>query len=783
MGEGFGSRLRRSGEAPVLLPGRPMSVTNFLQRPSFPLPEREELPSLRQFFTRAKVVCGSAVGLLLLTFVTLKWVDQTLEKRSSQGAVAMNMLARQRMESQMLVRLVLQAEQGRPGVREFQVQRLKRTWAVMSANQSMLESDALLPEAGERMPAMNDRLAEAGRSFAAIEKAMQKIIPHLEKNGAGTLLPDGPGETLPAACDGFASDLEHVADLLQAMSGDIHDAFTLVGWLRIGAAALIVFTAMFLLTRGQISPLKRLVETTNRFEELTYLQNAILENAACSIISTNPEGVIITFNRGAENLTGYSRDEMVGLQSPELIHDVEEVVRVAAEISAELGTEITPGFEVFVAHARRGIVREREWTYIKKDGSRVPVSLSVTAMRSSDGRITGFLGVARDVTEKKRLEQQFLRAQRIESIGTLAGGIAHDLNNVLTPILMSIELLRATNTNERMTSVLTNIESSAKRGADMVRQILSFARGVEGERSIISAGRAIKDIQRLIHDTFPKNIRCIIDAPAELPSLMGDPTQLHQILLNLCVNARDAMPSGGTLTITLQSLTLDESAASMQMGAKPGAYISIRVKDTGLGIPKEIIDKIFDPFFTTKEIGKGTGLGLSTVLAITKSHGGFLQVSSEPGDGSTFTVCLPALAEAETTSTEAAAEEQLPSGGGKLILVVDDEENVRSVTQHTLEALGYRTLSAADGVEAVAIYSRRNTEIAAVLTDMMMPVMSGPATIQVLKRINPAVKIIAASGITQQGGLATAAEMGVKHLLPKPYSAQTMLATLHTALN
>ncbi|MBE2285887.1 MAG: PAS domain S-box protein [Prosthecobacter sp.] len=760
-----------------------MSVTNFLQRPSFPLPVREELPSLRQFFTRAKVVCGAAAGLLLLTFVTLKWVDQELEKRSSQGAVAMNMLARQRMESQMLVRLALQAEQGRPGEREFQLQRLKRTWAVMSANQSMLESDALLPEAGERMPAMDARLSEAGRSFAAIEKSMQKIIPHLEKHGAGTLLPDGPGETLPAECDAFASDLERVAELLQATSGDIHDAFTLVGWLRIGAAALIVFTAMFLLTRGQISPLKRLIETTNRFEELTYLQNAILENAACSIISTNPEGVIITFNRGAENLTGYSRDEMVGLQSPELIHDGEEVVRVAAETSTELGTEITPGFEVFVAHARRGIIREREWTYIKKDGSRVPVSLSVTAMRSPDGRITGFLGVARDVTEKKRLEQQFLRAQRIESIGTLAGGIAHDLNNVLTPILVSIELLRATNTNERMTSVLANIESSAKRGADMVRQILSFARGVEGERTIISPGRAIKDIQRLIHDTFPKNIRCIIDAPADLPSLMGDPTQLHQILLNLCVNARDAMPGGGTLTITLQSLTLDESAASMQMDAKPGSYISIRVKDTGLGIPREILDKIFDPFFTTKEIGKGTGLGLSTVLAITRSHGGFLQVSSEPGDGSTFIVCLPALAEAEKASAEAVVEEQLPSGGGKLILVVDDEENVRSVTQHTLEALGYRTLSAADGVEAVAIYSRRNNEIAAVLTDMMMPVMSGPATIQVLKRINPSVKIIAASGITQQGGLATAAEMGVKHLLPKPYSAQTMLATLHTALN
>jgi two-component system cell cycle sensor histidine kinase/response regulator CckA len=347
---------------------------------------------------------------------------------------------------------------------------------------------------------------------------------------------------------------------------------------------------------------------------------------------------------------------------------------------------------------------------------------------------------------------------------------------------MSIELLRLTNTSERARDVLTNIESSAKRGADMVQQILSFARGVEGERSMINVAQIIKDIQKLVQETFPKNIRCVTQLPADLPPFLGDPTQLHQILLNLCVNARDAMLSGGTLTLTAESLILDESTATMPMNAKPGSYVSISVKDTGTGIPPQVINKIFDPFFTTKGIGKGTGLGLSTVLAISKSHGGFVQVASEPDEGTTFTVSLPVASHAEKIVCDPIPETPLPHGNGELILIVDDEDNVRSIAQQTLEAMGYRTLVAANGMEAVAIYSKRGSEIAAVLTDMMMPIMAGPATIQVLQRMNPAVKIIAASGIIHNDGPARAAEMGIRHFLPKPYSAHTVMSTLHKIL-
>lgn len=380
------------------------------------------------------------------------------------------------------------------------------------------------------------------------------------------------------------------------------------------------------------------------------------------------------------------------------------------------------------------------------------------------------------------MEQQFLRAQRMESIGTLAGGIAHDLNNVLAPILMSIDLLRMTSRDARALAVLSTIETSAKRGADMVKQILSFARGVEGERMVINIRHIIQDMQHLVHDTFPKEIVFRAELDRELPFFSGDHTQVHQVLLNLCVNARDAMPKGGTLTVTATTLLVDDSYAGMTPGSMSGRYLKIKVTDTGTGIPPEVLDKIFDPFFTTKEHGKGTGLGLSTVLSIIKSHGGFLNVYSEPGNGTTFSICFPAM-DAPEGATARVQEDTHPRGNDELILIVDDEAAVRTITQQTLETYGYRVMVAADGTEAVALYSMHRTGIAAVVTDMMMPVMGGQATIQVLQRLNPAVKVIAASGLSNDGSSARATAMGVKHFLPKPFTAQTILTALRQVLS
>lgn len=293
----------------------------------------------------------------------------------------------------------------------------------------------------------------------------------------------------------------------------------------------------------------------------------------------------------------------------------------------------------------------------------------------------------------------------------------------------------------------------------------------------------LREIEKIITDTFAKNIRVRTILPNELWTVLGDPTQLHQVLLNLCLNARDAMPTGGTLSLTAENLIIDAHYAGLSLDneARTGPYVFIKVTDTGTGMPPAVMEKIFDPFFTTKELGQGTGLGLSTSLGIIKSHGGFIQVYSEPGKGTNFRVYLPAQTEVSpAAAAELAAE--MPRGHGELILVVDDEVAVRQITQQTLEAFGYRVVLANDGAEAAAIFARQGAEIAAVLTDMMMPIMDGPATIQVLRRMKPTVRIIGASGLSVNGHVAHATRLGVKHFLSKPYSAETLLKTLKQVL-
>jgi len=424
---------------------------------------------------------------------------------------------------------------------------------------------------------------------------------------------------------------------------------------------------------------------------------------------------------------------------------------------------------------------DETYRILRPDGSIRWIHDRAYLVRDAQGQTIRIVGTAMDITESKNLEAQYLRIQRMESIGTLAGGIAHDLNNVLAPIMMSIELLKMQEKNPLRLSMLTTIEGSAKRGADMVKQVLSFARGVEGQQLEVQVGHLLREIEKIANETFLKNIQVRCDVSAELWLVKGDPTQLHQVLLNLCVNARDAMLNGGTLTLTSSNVMLDEQYAAMNIEAKPGPHVCIVVGDTGTGMPPEVIERIFEPFFTTKELGKGTGLGLSTTIAIIKSHGGFVKVQSRVGVGTQFHVYLPAQMEPAAEDV-AAAPVGLPLGNGELLLVIDDEASVRQITGQTLEAFGYRVLLASDGVEATSIYASRKEEIALVLTDMMMPVMDGPTTILVLMRINPEIRIIAASGLSANGMEAKATNAGVKHFIPKPYTAETLLKTIRGVL-
>ena len=403
-------------------------------------------------------------------------------------------------------------------------------------------------------------------------------------------------------------------------------------------------------------------------------------------------------------------------------------------------------------------------------------------VRGSDGTYYGRVWTFHDITERKKMEQQFLRAQRMESIGTLASGVAHDLNNILTPIMMSAPVLRMRISEESRGKIIDTIEMSAARGAQIVKQVLTFSRGLEGEMRTLQVESLINEMEQMIRSIFSKDItvECVIEPHLWL--VLGDATQLHQVLLNLCVNARDAMPNGGTLRLSAANLDIDASYASMLPESTPGQYVLLEVSDTGSGIAPEILDRIFDPFFTTKGVGKGTGLGLSTVHGIVKSHGGFLKVASDLGKGTTFKVYLPVAPDQVAVAT-ATTSSPPPTGHGELVLVVDDEAAVINAAQTVLQANGYRVMLAADATEALVKFTQNSHDIAIVLTDIMMPIMDGVLFLRTLRQINPNIPVIASTGHSEQKQVATMRDLGIETVLHKPYNAGTLLRTIHAALH
>jgi len=326
------------------------------------------------------------------------------------------------------------------------------------------------------------------------------------------------------------------------------------------------------------------------------------------------------------------------------------------------------------------------------------------------------------------------------------------------------------------------IEESAQRGTDIVKQVLTFARGIEGERVALQPRHLIKQMQEIAAETFPRSIQIRTAAPKTLWTVIGDSTQVHQILLNLCINGRDAMPDGGSLLISAENVDVGECDAAMHPDAKAGRYVMISVADSGMGISANIIDKIFDPFFTTKDVGKGTGLGLSTVIGIVKSHGGFVKVYSEAGKGSTFKVYLPA-SPGEAVEEQVKERPALPLGNGELVLLADDEAAVRNVTETMLKRNGYNVIVAMDGVEALSIYAQRMHEIRIVLTDVMMPLLDGTKLTRALKKMNKDVAIIAATGQADEARQSELKQLGINSILLKPYRTDKLLGALHEIIS
>nr|WP_242039821.1 PAS domain-containing protein [Anabaena sphaerica] len=496
-------------------------------------------------------------------------------------------------------------------------------------------------------------------------------------------------------------------------------------------------------------------------EQKIYEQAALLDIATDAIFVRDFQTEILFWNQGAERMYGWTKHEAVGRNLQDIFCPNTSIQHEATALKTvvKLGTW-------------QGELRKQT-----KSGQEIIVESRWTLMFDADGQPKSILIVDTDITEKKQLEEQFLRTQRLESIGTLAGGIAHDLNNILTPISVAAQLLKGRFAKDpaRHPHLLTIIENNAVRGAALVKQVLSFARGLKGERTIVQIKHLIAEIIQIAKHTFSKSIEFNTQISEDLWTVSGDTTQLHQVLMNLVINARDAMPAGGLLTISAENMFIDEAYSRLNFESKVGHYIVITVKDTGMGMSPEILDRIFDPFFTTKEIGTGTGLGLSTVLGIIKSHNGFVTVSSQVNKGSTFKIFLPSVESPQLPSLE---QLEIESGQGELILIVDDEPQICDVTKIILENNNYQTLTASNGIEAIALYAQHKQQISVVLMDMMMPEMDGATAIRTMQKMNPDVQVIACSGLGTIEVLPESAETKAQAVLLKPYTANDLLRNL-----
>ena len=471
------------------------------------------------------------------------------------------------------------------------------------------------------------------------------------------------------------------------------------------------------------------------------------------------------WNEGAHHLYGWHPTEVRGRTASELnlFSDPAESTRALTAVQKD-GEWV-------------GEMRQKS-----RDGRELTVQSRWTLMREHDGKPRAILLVNTDITEKKKLETHLLRSQRLESIGTLASGLAHDLNNVLAPIMMAVQFLRETADDEGAKACLQTLETCSRRGADIIRQVLMFARGVEGERILINPKHLIREIERIARETFPRSIEIQTNIAKEPCVLLGDATQIQQVLMNLCVNARDAMPAGGMLTVGLERKKLDEAGARIHPKAKPGEYVVISVTDTGKGIPPELMEKIFDPFFTTKPLGQGTGLGLPTVLGITENHGGFVHLESKPGKGANFQAFIPAAQSDKALDDSGPGAKVTHAGHGELILVVDDEPAVRRLASTVLTRNGYRTVSACNGNEGLIFYEQQASEIKLIVSDLMMPQMDGIGMIRALRQNHHNVKSIIITGLGEENRMTEAKAAGADAVLNKPFTAEQLLGSVKQLL-
>jgi two-component system cell cycle sensor histidine kinase/response regulator CckA len=489
-----------------------------------------------------------------------------------------------------------------------------------------------------------------------------------------------------------------------------------------------------------------------RADRFLRLQSAALNAAANGIVITDLDGTIEWVNPAFSAVTGYRRDEAIGKNPRDL-------VRSGAHSDS------------FYAEMWRTLISGRVWrgelVNRRKDGTHYTEEQTITPVRNEEGEITHFIGIKRDLTEEKRLQEQFLQAQKMEVVGRLAGGIAHDFNNLLTVINGTTSMvLMALSADSPLRADFELIDQAGGRAAALTRQLLAFSRKQVLAPMVLNLGQHVKNTASILRRLIGEDIKLVVDVAADVHNVLADPGQLEQVLMNLAVNGRDAMPHGGTLTIAAYNFNVDHASTEDPADLTAGPYVVVKIADTGVGMSPEIRTRIFEPFFTTKENGKGTGLGLATVYGIVKQSAGSLSVESEPGRGSSFKVFLPSVEAVATAESPAAA---LLARGNETVALVEDEPDLRDMAMRMLEAAGYIVLPATSSADALSILEHHEGQIHLLFTDVVMPDMSGPSLVAAAVKLRPGIRFLLTSGYADESKLSDSLLADPRCFIAKPY--------------
>ncbi|HKK18742.1 MAG TPA: response regulator [Opitutales bacterium] len=475
-----------------------------------------------------------------------------------------------------------------------------------------------------------------------------------------------------------------------------------------------------------------------------------------AVVVHNMENRVLYWNRFAESLYGWSAGEILGRSVERIFYLDGQQRRAAVEQLRHQGTW-------------SGELRQ-----IDREGHEHLVDVRQQLHRDEAGEPVAVLSFNRDITLEKKQADAAARAHHIQSSSLLAGGVAHELNNALAPIMLSSAMLKRTVQDEKSKGMVAMIEKCANKGADLITDLLAFERGKGGGNEVIRKTQILRGIQKAKEGLVPDNVELNVHLAEDLWEFRGEATELKEAYRHIMQNACEAMPDGGVLSIEVANCLCDENFANLAPEAEVGAYVSIAFKDTGFGIDGKIIKRVAEPFFTTKEPKQGSGFGLSNTQAIIKGHKGFMVLESERGSGTTLSLYIPADVQPGVDDEKAAVPEDHSSGAGRVVLVADDELFIRETIKRTLEDRGYRVLTAQDGTEALAVYAGNQNQIDVVVTNVEMPFMDGPALCRALKKLNPDVRILVSSGHKQREKVQEIKSCGVDQFLAKPYTADQL---------